>query len=76
SLRELGISHKSVPLKDNDFDEDAIRKAVSPSTKMVLIQRSRGYDWRDSLSIAKIERACQIVKSISEEIIVFVDNCY
>lgn len=76
SLRELGISHKSVPLKDNDFDEEAIRKAVSPSTKMVLIQRSRGYDWRDSLSIAKIERACQIVKSISEEIIIFVDNCY
>ena len=76
SLRELGITHKSVPLKDNDFDEEAIRNAVTSSTKMVLIQRSRGYEWRNSLSIEKIERACQIVKSISKEIIIFVDNCY
>ena len=76
SLRELGISHKVVPLKDNDFDEEAIRESVTEKTKMVLIQRSRGYDWRDSLSIEKIARACEIVKSISEKIIVFVDNCY
>ena len=76
TLREFGISHKSVPLVDNDFDEAAIRAAVTPKTKMVLIQRSRGYEWRDSLSIAKIRRACDIVKSISEDIIIFVDNCY
>lgn len=76
TLREFGVSHKSVPLVDNDFDEEAIRKAVTPKTKMVLIQRSRGYEWRDSLSIEKIARACDIVKSISEDIIVFVDNCY
>ena len=76
SLSELGVSHKVVPLKDNDFDEAAIRQTVSNQTKMVLIQRSRGYDWRDSLSIDKIARACEIVKSISNDIIVFVDNCY
>lgn len=76
TLREFGIHHKSVPLKDNDFDETAIRAAVTPETKMVMIQRSRGYEWRDSLSIEKIARACAIVKSISPEIIVFVDNCY
>lgn len=76
TLREFGIHHKSVPLKDNDFDEAAIRAAVTPKTKMVMIQRSRGYEWRDSLSIAKIARACDIVKSISPDIIVFVDNCY
>lgn len=76
TLRELGISHKSVSLKDNDFDETAIRQAVTSKTKLVMIQRSRGYEWRDSLSIEKIERACAIVKSIAPEIIIFVDNCY
>lgn len=76
TLRELGIQHKSVPLKDNDFDEAAIRAAVTPKTRMVMIQRSRGYEWRDSLSIEKIARACAIAKSISQDIIIFVDNCY
>lgn len=76
TLREFGIRHKSVPLKDNDFDEAAIRAAVTPQTKMVMIQRSRGYEWHDSLSIEKIARACDIVKSISKDIIIFVDNCY
>jgi cystathionine beta-lyase family protein involved in aluminum resistance len=76
TLREFGIHHKSVPLKDNDFDEAAIRATVTPQTKMVMIQRSRGYEWRDSLSIEKIARACEIVKSISPEIVIFVDNCY
>lgn len=76
TLRELGVVHKSVALVDNDFDEVAIRQTVTPETKMVMIQRSRGYEWRDSLSIAKIARACQIVKDISPEIIIFVDNCY
>ena len=76
SLREYGVQFKAVPLKDNDFDEEAIRSALSPRTKMVMIQRSRGYDWRYSLSIAKIERACRIVKGLAPDVIVFVDNCY
>lgn len=76
TLRELGVIHKSVPLIDNDFDENGIRRMVSPQTKMVMIQRSRGYEWRDSLSIEKIACACKVVKSISEDIIIFVDNCY
>ena len=76
SLREFGVKFKEVPLKDNDFDEPAIREALTPQTKMVMIQRSRGYDWRDSLSIAKIERACRIVKAVDPNIIIFVDNCY
>lgn len=76
TLREFGVTHKSVPLVENDFDEAAIRQVVTPQTRMVMIQRSRGYEWRDSLSIDKIARACAIVKSISPEIIIFVDNCY
>lgn len=76
TLAELGVIHRFVDLVENDFDENAILKVVTKNTKMVMIQRSRGYEWRDSLSIEKIAKACQLVKSISEEIIIFVDNCY
>lgn len=76
TLREMGIQHKVVELKQNDFDFEAIRETVTTRTKMVMIQRSRGYEWRDSLSIEKIEKACQFIKNISSDIIVFVDNCY
>ena len=51
-------------------------RSVTPGTKMVCIQRSRGYSWRPSLSIAKIEEAIAVVKAIDPSIICFVDNCY
>lgn len=76
TLSELGIIHKVVDLIDDDFDYEGIAKTVTPDTKMVCIQRSRGYSWRKSLSIAKIEKAIAFVKNISPDIIVFVDNCY
>ncbi|MBR6756324.1 MAG: methionine gamma-lyase family protein [Peptococcaceae bacterium] len=76
TLSELGIKHDVVELVDDDFNYEEIAKVVTPATKMVCIQRSRGYSWRKSLSIAKIEKAIAFVKAISPEIICFVDNCY
>lgn len=76
TLSELGITHKVVDLIDDDFDYEGIAATVTPGTKMVCIQRSRGYSWRKSLSIAKIEKAIAFVKNIDPNIIVFVDNCY
>lgn len=76
TLRELGVRYESVPLKGNEFDEEAILKTVDADTKMVLIQRSRGYQWRDSLDIAKIKSVCALIRRISPDIIIFVDNCY
>ncbi len=77
ALSELGVIHEVVELKpDGNFDLDAIRQVVTPGTKMVCIQRSRGYSWRPSLSIAKIEEAIAVVKAIDPSIICFVDNCY
>ena len=76
TLSELGIHHKVVELVNDAFDFDGIAKTVTPDTKMVCIQRSRGYNWRKSLTIAQIEEAIRFVKNINPEIIVFVDNCY
>ena len=76
TLSELGIHHKVVELVNDAFDFDGIAKTVTPDTKMVCIQRSRGYNWRKSLTIAQIEEAIRFVKNINPEIIVFVDICY
>lgn len=76
TLSELGIHHKVVELVNDEFDFDGIAKTVTQDTKMVCIQRSRGYNWRKSLTIAQIEEAIAFVKNINPEIICFVDNCY
>lgn len=76
TLSELGIVHKVVELKDDEFDFAGIKAAVTAQTKMVCIQRSRGYSWRKSLSIAQIAEAIAFVKAINPNIICFVDNCY
>lgn len=59
-----------------EFDFAGIKAAVTAQTKMVCIQRSRGYSWRKSLSIAQIAEAIAVVKAINPNIICFVDNCY
>lgn len=76
TLSELDIQHKVVDLKEDMFDFVAIARTVTADTKMVCIQRSRGYSWRKSLSIAKIAEAIAFVKQINPQIICFVDNCY
>jgi cystathionine beta-lyase family protein involved in aluminum resistance len=77
SLKEFGISYKQVNLKQNGKpDLDMIRATVSKSSKMAMIQRSRGYSWRDALSIQDIKSVIEVVKEINSDIIVMVDNCY
>ncbi|KJS22387.1 MAG: hypothetical protein VR72_06245 [Clostridiaceae bacterium BRH_c20a] len=77
TLSELKIVHKIVDLKDDgDFNWDIIEKTINKNTKMVCIQRSRGYSWRPSLRIGKIRTAINFIKSINPKIICFVDNCY
>lgn len=76
TLCELGVRYESVPLKDNGFDAHAISQTVDANTRLVLIQRSRGYQWRDSLNLEKIKSVCALIHGISPDIIIFVDNCY
>ncbi len=77
SLAEYGITYKQVELKeDGNFDLEAIRAAISPKTKLVEIQRSRGYLTRPTLSVAQIGEAIACVKAVRSDIICMVDNCY
>lgn len=77
SLAEYGVSYGQVDLlEDGSFDFDGIKNAISEKTKLVAIQRSKGYATRPTLSVAAIGEAVKFVKSINKNIIVMVDNCY
>jgi cystathionine beta-lyase family protein involved in aluminum resistance len=77
SLTEFGIHYRQVELTENgELDWGAIATAVRPETKLVHIQRSCGYSWRPSLSIADIGKIVQLVKGQQPNTVCFVDNCY
>ena len=77
SLAEYGVSYRQIDLLvGGSFDLSAIREAVSTRTKLVHIQRSKGYQTRSTLSVAQIRESIDLVKSISPEIVILVDNCY
>ena len=77
SLMGHGIEYDEVPLKDEfEVDFEKIPSYIKPNTKMVLIQKSRGYSLRKSLTLDDIKKIVEIVKSINPGIICFVDNCY
>lgn len=76
SLKEFGIAYKELPLRDGKTDIAAIKNIVSDRTKLVLVQRSRGYGTRAPLFVADIEAVSREVKRVKPDCIVFVDNCY
>ena len=77
SLAEYGVTYAQADLKeDGSFDFDAIRRLLKPQTRMVEIQRSKGYQTRPTLSVAQIEEAISFVKSLRPDVICMVDNCY
>lgn len=78
SLLEHGVTYREVPLADGHPDLPAIKAALQadPAVKVVHIQRSRGYDIRESLSVAAIGEVIAAVREVRADVIVFVDNCY
>ncbi|MGQ9838763.1 MAG: methionine gamma-lyase family protein [Cyanobacteriota bacterium] len=76
SLREFGITYRQLDLVQGSIDWQSLKTALSPQTRLVHIQRSCGYNWRPSFSIAQIAEMIQIVKRQNPEVVVFVDNCY
>lgn len=77
SLKEYGVSYKQVDLlPDGSFDYDNIAKAISEKTKLVTIQRSKGYQTRPTFSVKQIGELIAFVKKIKPNVIVMVDNCY
>lgn len=77
SLAEYGITYRQVNLRSDDsFDWEGIKEALNERTKMVHIQRSKGYQTRKTLSVAEIGEAIAYVKSLRPDVICMVDNCY
>ncbi|WP_294151599.1 methionine gamma-lyase family protein [uncultured Clostridium sp.] len=77
SLKEYGITYRQVDLlPDGSFDFDAIRAAIGEKTKLVTIQRSKGYATRPTLSVKRIGELIAFVKGIKPDLICMVDNCY
>lgn len=77
SLKEYGISYSQVDLlSDGGFDFDGIKKAINEKTKLVTIQRSKGYATRPTLSVERIGELISFIRSVKKDVIVMVDNCY
>ena len=77
SLAEYGVTYRQVNLLPDDrFDLEGIRAAMNGHTKMVHIQRSKGYQTRRTLSVSEIGKAIDFVKSLNPDVICMVDNCY
>lgn len=77
SLKEYGVTYAQVDLMpDNSFDYEGIKKAINERTRLVTIQRSKGYATRKTLSVESIGELISFIKSINPEIICMVDNCY
>ncbi len=77
SLIAHGVLYDEIPLKDEtEIDFEKLEAAIDNTVKMVLIQRSKGYSTRKSLTMDVIEKICKIVKSKNPDCICFVDNCY
>ena len=77
SLAEYGVSYRQVDLLDDgSFDLPAIRAAISAKTKLIHIQRSKGYQPRPTLSVAQIGEAIAVCRAVKPDVTIMVDNCY
>lgn len=77
SLAEYGISYRQVDLlPDGGFDYESIRSAVNEKTRLVTIQRSKGYQTRPTLSVTRIGELIRFIRSIKPDALIMVDNCY
>ena len=77
SLKDYGIEYRQVDLKDNDVDvEELLRHLDEPRVRVVALQRSRGYDWRPSLSVKRLGEVAKAVHEKRPDVVVMVDNCY
>lgn len=77
SLKEFGITYRQVELlPDGLFDFDGIKAALNEKTKLVTIQKSKGYETRPTLSVERIKKLISFIKSVKPDVICMVDNCY
>ena len=78
SLKSLGIDFQTIPLKEDRIDLEAAQKAISAdsSIRIIFIQRSRGYSWRNAIDVASMGEAVKALRAIRKDLIFIADNCY
>ena len=77
SLKAFHVNYEQIDLKENDFNYEEIENRVKQGNiKVIEIQRSKGYSTRESLCIDKLEKVIKLIKSLNQEIIIMIDNCY
>ena len=77
SLKSFGINYEQIDLIDDDFDYEKIEKRVKEGNiKVIEIQRSKGYSLRKSITISKLKKVIEVIKSIDHNVIIMIDNCY
>ncbi|MDC4408313.1 methionine gamma-lyase family protein, partial [Acinetobacter baumannii] len=78
SLKEYGVKYKQIDLLKGKFDLEKIKEALisDNSIKLIHIQRSTGYGWRNSFLVSEIGEVIKFVKDLRDNVIIFVDNCY
>ena len=77
SLKSFGVNYDQIELIDNDFNYDSIKKYLQNNkVKLIEIQRSKGYSTRKSLTIDKIEKVIKEIRSVDNNVIIMIDNCY
>ncbi|HBI9160957.1 TPA: aminotransferase class I/II-fold pyridoxal phosphate-dependent enzyme [Staphylococcus aureus] len=76
SLMEHGVSYKDIALKEGKIDIESVLDGISERTKVIAIQRSKGYDQRPSIPLDEIEQVITRLKNVHPNILIFVDNCY
>ena len=77
SLKSFGINYEQIDLIDDDFDYKKIEKRVKEGNiKVIEIQRSKGYSLRKSITVSKLKKVIELIKSINSQIIIMIDNCY
>lgn len=76
SLKEYGISYRQIDTIDGKIDYNALEGAIGANTRLVFLQRSRGYAWRAPMTVSEIAKVIGMVKAIKKDTLVMVDNCY
>ena len=77
SLKDYQVKYDEIPLKDYQIDYDAIGEYLSQKEpKVIMITRSRGYEWRDALSIEDIEKTINFIRKYAKSSVIMIDNCY
>ncbi|MDE5910771.1 MAG: methionine gamma-lyase family protein [Clostridia bacterium] len=76
SLKDFGIKYSQIPLKNGKIDLNKVLSSINADTKLIFIGRSRGYEWRNALTIEDIAEAVKTIKKSHNDVCIMVDNCY